>query len=116
MIFAPIAAATLLQAAPALYVADGSEPFWSLEIGGERLEYRRDGEPLVIVLPAPRATASGYRYETREIVVDIRHEDCTDEAARIRADSVTVIVGDETVQGCGGETVGWEGEPPEDGE
>lgn len=111
-----LAAAALLQAAPAPYLADGSEPFWSLEIIGGRLEYRRDVEPIAIALPARQATVNGYRYEAREIVVEIRHEECTDEAARIRADSVTVIVGDDAVQGCGGETVGWEGEPPEDAE
>lgn len=94
--------------APPPYRADGSEPFWSLEITRAQLTYHREEQPLSVPLPQRRRTANGYRYETASIIVDIKHEDCTDEAATIRSDSVTVIVGDETVHGCGGELLGSE--------
>lgn len=100
MIAALIAAA--LQAAAVPYVADGGEPFWSLEIAEGRLTYRRDGDTISAALPPRRATANGYRYETPVIVVEIRHEECADDGNTIRADSVTVTVGEETVRGCGG--------------
>lgn len=91
-----------LQTAVAPYAADGGEPFWSLEIADGRLIYRRDGETIAAALPPPRATENGYRYETPAIVVEVRHEPCADDGNTIRADSVTVTVGEDTVQGCGG--------------
>ena len=87
------------------YVADGGEPFWSLEIAEGRLIYSRDEEPISVALPPRRETANGYRYETPRITVDIKHEECADDGNTIRADSVTVTVGEETVQGCGGEVL-----------
>lgn len=104
-------AAMLLQGVTPPYTADGSEPFWSLEIRAGRITYQRDGETTSVARPARRATANGYRYETPQIIVDIKHERCTDEAATVRIDSVTVTVGDETVDGCGGEVLRTE---PED--
>lgn len=95
-------AAMLLQGITPPYTADGSEPFWSLEIRAGRIVYERDGETTSVALPRRRATANGYRYEAAQIIVNIRHEECTDEAATVRTDSVTVTVGNETVDGCGG--------------
>lgn len=97
--------AQAVQAAAAPYLADGGEPFWSLEIADGRLTYRRDDATISAHLPPRRETTNGYRYETPAIVVEIKYEECADDGNTTRADSVTVTVGEDTVRGCGGEVL-----------
>lgn len=87
------------------YSAIGQEPGWALRIDRERIEYTGDyGETRITASrPAAVATATGRRFETSRIVVDIAHGRCNDAmSARGFEDRVTVTAGGKTVRGCGG--------------
>jgi len=112
-----VAAALLTLAAPAAaqpnatYRAVGTEPFWSVTIGGGRMVYD-DAEGRRVSVPAPRARPMrlGRRYATRRLAVTIlRGRECSDGMSDRRyADTVRVRVDGRSLEGCGGRTV-----PPE---
>ena len=112
-----LAAAATVGAAPAhrarqasvpepRYEAGGFEPTWSLVIEHGRLTYDPGfGGEGRISMPVPRRqpVRNGYRYETRELRIDVRHVRCQSYPGRLFADTVTVSGVAEP--GCGGRPV-----------
>lgn len=88
--------------ASASYQASGTEPFWALTIGGGQMTYTpMDGAPVSESLPAQTPIANGYRYQGAQMTVEIVHTACDDVAEINYPDTVKVIVGGQTVEGCG---------------
>lgn len=84
------------------YAALGSEPFWLLSIGDDRIVLRTpDGES---VWPRTmRTNVEGVRsWESGEIRIVARPGPCTAENERAYADYVTVTLPGRQLAGCGG--------------
>lgn len=84
------------------YAALGSEPFWLLNIGDDRIVLRTpEGER---VWPRTmRSNAEGVRsWESGEIRVVARPGPCTAENERVYRDHVTVTLPGRQLVGCGG--------------
>jgi len=92
------------------YRAHGNEPFWSLTIGGGEMVYdAADVGDLTVTAPAPQPIANGVRYVTPTMTVIITHTSCSDGMSeRQYADTVVVMMGAETRNGCGGAWTGSE--------
>ena len=89
----------------AAYMALGTEPGWTLEITGERLNYAADyGETRIAVAnPGAQSIAGGRRYATPRLTVEVTPGECSDGMSDRRyADRVTVAADGKTVKGCGG--------------
>jgi uncharacterized membrane protein len=87
------------------YAALGSEPFWLLNIGDDRIVLRTpEGES---VWPRTmRTNVEGVRsWESGEIRVVARPGPCTAENERVYEDYVTVTVPGRQLTGCGGRLV-----------
>lgn len=87
------------------YSALGQEHGWTLRIDRDRIAYTGDyGETRITTArPLPTATATGRRYETSRIVVDIVPGLCRDAMNGSGfEDTVIVRAGGKTVRGCGG--------------
>jgi heat shock protein HslJ len=90
---------------PAVYMALGTEPGWTLEITASRLNYDGDYGETKIMVPNPGAKPSfnGERYVTGRLTVDITHAECSDGMSDRRyRDTVAVTADGKTVKGCGG--------------
>ncbi len=87
------------------YHAIGTEPFWSVRIGGGRMTYE-DPEPRRFSVRTPRAqrTRLSHRYVTRRLTVTIiRGQECSDGMSDRRyADTVRVVADGRRLEGCGG--------------
>ncbi|MBX3562007.1 MAG: META domain-containing protein [Sphingomonas sp.] len=94
------------------YRARGTEPFWSVTIGGGRMVYEGLDQPRVDVpAPAPRPFGAGRRYESAAFTVDISPGPCSDGMSDFTyPDSVRVAFegAEPPLMGCGGEPL-----PPE---
>ena len=105
-----IAATALTLAGPAIaqgdapYQARGTEPFWSVTIGGGRIVYSDpEGRRVAVRTPVARPSFNGRRYVTRRLVVDITRQQCSDGMSDLLyADTVRVTVNGRALQGCGG--------------
>jgi heat shock protein HslJ len=105
-----LAALLLTAAAPAAaqssapYRAIGTEPFWSVSIGGGRMVYDDpEGNRVTVRTPAARPSFNGRRYVTRRLTVDITRQACSDGMSDRRyADTVRVTVDGRDLEGCGG--------------
>ncbi|WP_432768069.1 MAG: META domain-containing protein [Sphingopyxis sp.] len=89
----------------AAYFALGTEPGWSLEISPGLLNYDGDYGDTKILQPNPGAqpTATGERYVTERLVVEVTRGECSDGMSDRRyRDTVTVTADGTTVKGCGG--------------
>lgn len=97
-----IAAATV--AAPPVYRAGGTEPFWSLTIDGQRVRIEEpERRPLVLTGVVRRPSPIGTRYISRAIAITIVPQPCSDGMSDRRyPDTVTVRMGRRTLRGCGG--------------
>jgi heat shock protein HslJ len=86
------------------YRALGTEPFWSVTIGGGRMIYDDpEGKRVAVRTPTARPSFNGRRYVTRRLSVDITRQQCSDGMSdRIFADTVRVTVDGRSLQGCGG--------------
>jgi heat shock protein HslJ len=89
------------------YRAHGTEPFWSIRIGGGRIVYEtpEPGERIEVGAPAPRPGVNGRRYETPRFTVHVTSGRCNDGMSdRYYADTVRVIFpgADRGLEGCGG--------------
>ena len=87
------------------YKALGTEPFWSLEMGGRGLVFdSMDGPEIRQKMPRAKKTRYGHVYWTRRIsVAIIRGQKCSDGMSDfIYRDDVTVIVDGAKFRGCGG--------------
>lgn len=94
-----------VDAPQAEYSALGQEPGWALRIDRDTIAYTGDyGDTRITVTrPVPTATATGRRYETSRISVDIIPARCNDAmSGRGFEDQVVVRAGGKTVRGCGG--------------
>lgn len=88
------------------YTARGTEPFWSVEVAGGRMTYQTPDRNFSVPAPAPAATASGRRYRTPRITMDVVPWVCSDGMSdNLYADTVAAIVDGVTLYGCGGGTV-----------
>lgn len=89
------------------YRARGTEPFWSVTIGGGRMVYEGLDQPRVDVpAPAPRSFGNGTRYESAAFTVDISPGPCSDGMSDfVYPDSVRVAFegAEPPLMGCGGE-------------
>jgi len=112
IIFAAAATGAALLAAPAqgqapssTYRALGTEPFWSVTIGGGRIVYE-DAERRRVSVRAPRPMPMrlGRSYRTPRLSVTIfRNRECSDGMSDRRyADTVRVRVDGRSLDGCGG--------------
>ncbi len=108
--FALLAGCATMSSAGSIDSADvyrglGTEPGWSVLIGGSKIEYLGNyGETAITVAkPRPIIGINGERYETPTLTVDITHGQCSDGMSdRIYADNVTVTAKGQTLRGCGG--------------
>ena len=87
------------------YSASGTEPFWSLAIGGGRMAYdSADGPDVTVATPPQQPTRAGYRYVTPEMTVAVNtFQRCEAANGAEYHDTVRVTIGAATVTGCGGE-------------
>lgn len=104
LIAAVLAALPVPASAQAPYRALGTEPFWSVTIGGGRMVYEDpEGGRVVVRTPAARPSFNGRRYVTRRLTVDITRQACSDGMSdRDYADTVRVTVDGRELSGCGG--------------
>jgi heat shock protein HslJ len=108
--FLLIAATALSFAGPAVaqgnapYQARGTEPFWSVAIGGGRMVYEdSEGRRVAVRTPTARPSFNGRRYVTRRLIVDITRQQCSDGMSDfIYADTVRAEVDGRALEGCGG--------------
>ncbi len=92
-------------AAPAAYMALGTEPGWTLEITPDRLNYDGDYGATKIMVPNPGAKPSlnGRTYVSDRLSVVIKTAPCSDGMSDRRyADTVRVVADGKTLNGCGG--------------
>lgn len=93
------------EAAAEPYRASGTEPFWSLAIGGGQMVYHpMEGPELTAPTPAQQPTRNGYRYVTPQLSVEVVHMACNNGMSEETfADTVHLRVNGETLNGCGGQ-------------
>lgn len=100
---------------PVLFRGIGQEPGWIVRIYGNVIAYEGDyGDTLITVpTPEPETTDNGRRYVTAPLTVEIADEACTDvmSAAEYPA-TVTIVEGERTWQGCGGDIAEGESDTP----
>jgi uncharacterized membrane protein len=91
-------------APPVDYRAVGTSPLWLVTITPDSMTFSLTGREMVNVTPPPRQeTELGFAYSTQDFGVAVAHADCTDAlTGRTYRDTVTVRVGAEQYQGCGG--------------
>ena len=91
-------------APPAPYLAQGTQPSWSLIIDSQQVTFiGADQSVLRDPTPQPIITTSGSTYSSPRIQVTIIHAQCRDGATqRIYPDRVRVDVDGRSFNGCGG--------------
>jgi len=91
-------------APPAPYLAQGTQPSWSLIIDSQQVTFiGADQSVLRDPTPQPVITAAGSTYQSPRIKVTITHAQCRDgESGRIYPDRVRVDVDGRSFNGCGG--------------
>ena len=87
-----------------VYRALGTEPFWSLEIEGDRMLFSRAGENAISSSStSSRPSFNGWRYISKAITADVTFTPCSDGMSDLTyKDTVTVMVDKERYSGCGG--------------
>jgi uncharacterized membrane protein len=96
--------------AGARYVANGSEPFWTLIIYDDRITLsgvEEDELAFPTVSPRPIRGIRTWRSRAggRTISIEARNAPCEDEATQIYADTVRIRVDGRVLNGCGGRLV-----------
>lgn len=92
------------SAAPATYMALGTEPFWNLEITPAQLNFNRPDAPR-IALPNPglRMVSGARVVRTPRMTVTLLPGPCSDGMSdRTYADRATIVVDGTMFRGCGG--------------
>jgi heat shock protein HslJ/uncharacterized lipoprotein YbaY len=96
-------------AAPATWRAGGNEPFWGVELSGDRLTFTEPGaEPLVFPRATTRAEGDGRRITAtaggRAIEVEVVAARCVDDMSGMtRPETVRVRLDARALAGCGGD-------------
>ncbi len=110
MLLVPLAG-LIGAASPALaqdsFDAIGTEPFWGVTIERGRIAWDNasNEERFSVRAPARVRSGNGYGWRTPRIRIDARYEACSDGMSmRLYPTDVTVRVGRQTLQGCGGYT------------
>jgi uncharacterized membrane protein len=109
-------AASAASAQGERYSAGGSEPFWSLDIGGGRIVVRTGQGEGDHVFPATRdRRVSGGRLwrsssRTETVRVEARRRDCVDEGNTTYEHEVRVRLPEIELSGCGGRVLHLEGD------
>lgn len=95
------------QRGPETYQARGTEPFWSVTVGGSTIRWESPNTRTVTVnKPRPIVGFNGERYVTPRLTVDITHVPCSDGMSDFRYhDTVVVTLDRRTYRGCGGERI-----------
>ncbi|HEX5634584.1 MAG TPA: META domain-containing protein [Gemmatimonadales bacterium] len=100
----------VVSASPGPYRARGNEPFWSLELGAERIVFRTpDGPPVEMPVPDPREVPGGRQWiaetEAHRLVLTVLEQRCVDDMSGMPSPhTVTVSLDGREYRGCGGET------------
>lgn len=106
LIAGSLAAFAVPAAAQTAYRALGTEPFWSVTIGGGRMIYEdAQGRRVSVATPRPLYPRyDGRHYRTRRLFIDIHaRRPCSDGMSDRRyADTVHIIVDGRRLEGCGG--------------
>ena len=91
-------------APPAPYLANGTQPSWSLIIDSQQVTFiGADQSVLRDPAPQPVITAAGSTYQSPRILVTLVHAQCRDGASgQIYPDRVRVDVDGRSFNGCGG--------------
>lgn len=106
---APVAEPAAVVTTPAAWTARGQEPGWILTIenGNADFTYAYGEQNHKAVLPAATAIDGGYEYLEGPggLAVTVLAKPCADVMSGLPyPETVTVALGDETFQGCGGDT------------
>lgn len=82
----------------------GTEPFWGISVGDGRIIYdAMDEEDIMVAAPPRMETASGYRWQTPRITVDVTHAACSDGMSmNLYPGDLKVRVDGRELIGCGG--------------
>ncbi len=100
------------QVAPAAYRALGTEPFWTLELTGDRFVFRTPERPdgasgrVTGWAEHPDARAvTGVASDGRAMRLATRRATCSDGMSdRLYADTASLRIGERELTGCGGDT------------
>ena len=86
------------------YRAMGTEPFWSLTLSGKTMLFSRAGERDISGNnTVSRPSFNGWRHDSDTITANVTFLPCNNGMSeQTYKDTVTVMVGKETYQGCGG--------------
>lgn len=92
------------SAEPFSYHAIGTAPLWQAGIYGDSISFETSGrERMYVEHPVRQETELGFAYTTPALSLSVEHANCTDPlSGRVFADRVTVRVGNEIHEGCGG--------------
>lgn len=92
------------SAAPAAaqYTARGTEPFWSLAIANGQMVYTpADGTGVTEPTPASTPIANGFEFATANLTARFTNVPCEEVSGNTAPYTVQVIVGTQTLNGCG---------------
>lgn len=100
-------AALALQAAspaPESYRALGASPFWRVSVGHQVMVFETPGREIVTIDAPPRQeTGTGFSHDAPEVLMSVEHRDCRDAVTGLSyRDTVVVVQGGTTYEGCGG--------------
>jgi uncharacterized membrane protein len=102
--------ATVSIAAPETFRGRGNEPFWSVEKTADAIVFRpMDGEPVTVApTPAPGMDGNAEVYEGivggKRFALTVADAVCSDSMTGMPfPNTVTVAIGTDRVEGCGGE-------------
>ena len=89
---------------PQSYRAIGVSPLWQAAIHGDFMTFETPGrDRQTVQIPARQETELGFAHSTSEFSISVEHAECTDALnGRTYPDRVTVQVGEDRFQGCGG--------------
>jgi uncharacterized membrane protein len=89
-------------AATAMFQASGTEPFWLFTISnGQMLYSPADGTPHSVPAPPSTVIANGFEFATPTLTARFTNVPCTEASGDVVPYTVQVIVGGQTLHGCG---------------
>lgn len=99
----PANTANTANTAPAAqYHATGTEPFWSLAIAGGQMVYTpADGTGQTVPAPPSSPIANGFEFATPTLTARFTNVPCAEASGNNAPYTVQVVVGGQTLNGCG---------------